>query len=96
MNNQQVSAPKRHRIDNILTDVEILREELPTGNFLSASKELDESMSDLEGAYEKRERLIDRIMKDGTGFEKRNALRMLPIEDIEKWVDELESPRKME
>jgi hypothetical protein len=43
-------------------------------------------MTKLEKAYHQREKVIDKIMEEGTGFESREALRMFPTALLEKWA----------
>jgi hypothetical protein len=66
-----------------------LRKRMPIDAFLKESTELKDMMTKLEGAYDEREHVIDLIIKEGTGFESRKALRMFPTDLLEKWADSL-------
>jgi hypothetical protein len=69
--------------------MEDLRKEMPIAAFLKESRELEDMMSKLEKAYDKREKVIDLILNEGTGFESRKALRMFPTALLEKWAENL-------
>jgi hypothetical protein len=43
--------------------------------------------------YDKREKVIDRIMDYSTGIENEKALRMYPTRVLEKWEKSLENNR---
>lgn len=73
----------------MLADIESLESEVPIGNSQNASRELGEMMRELERAYCMREKLIDTVLENGTGLETREALRMLPVDTLEKWAKEL-------
>ena len=75
--------------DEMIADIEVLRGEVPTGNFEKTSRDLGNMMMDLEKAYDKREHVIDVILEQGTGYETRKALRMVPTSILEKWAKEL-------
>jgi hypothetical protein len=77
------------RTDDLLTEIEELRKEMPIDAFLKESKELEELMNKLEKAYDKREKVIELILKEGTGFESTKALRMFPTSLLEKWAESL-------
>jgi hypothetical protein len=77
----------------LLVDIEDLRKEMPIDAFLKESEELKEMMTKLERAYNDREKVIDLILKEGTGFESRNALRMFPTDVLQKWAEELKRSR---
>ena len=51
-------------------------------------------MKELEKIYHKREKTIDVIMTYGTGFETREALRMVPTPVLDKWATETLDPKK--
>jgi hypothetical protein len=76
---------------DILREMEVLRLELPSKDFIKDARELEKTMKELEKAYNRREKVIDRIMEAGTGFESREALRMFSTPLLEKWADDLES-----
>lgn len=65
-------------------EIELLREEMPKDSFMEAERELEEVMIKLDKAYDNREKLIDRVMERGTGYESRKALRMLSVPLLEK------------
>lgn len=73
----------------MLVDIEDLKKDMPIDAFLKESTELKNMMSKLEKAYDKREEIIDLILKEGTGFESRKALRMFPTSLLEQWAHEL-------
>ena len=76
-------------------EIELLREEMPKDSFIEAERELEEVMIKLDKAYDNREKLIDRIMERGTGYESRKALRMLSVPLLEKLANSLSrEPRK--
>jgi hypothetical protein len=84
MSSQEVTETKR-----MLVDIEDLKKDTPIDIFLKESSDLKDIMSSLDKAYDKREKVIDRILTEGTGFESRKALRMFPTSLLEKWADEL-------
>jgi hypothetical protein len=47
----------------------------------------------LEKEYDRREKVIDRIMEYGTGIESEKALRMYPTPVLRKWEASLETYR---
>jgi nucleoid-associated protein YejK len=85
---QEIVQPK-----NLVKDLEDLRLEMPIDAFLEESREVENIMAELDKAYEKREKVIDQILKEGTGFESRKALRMFPTSMLEKWLEELISSK---
>jgi hypothetical protein len=88
-----VSKQEVVHVNDLLRDMEELREEMPIDAFLKESKEFKEMMEQLERAYAKRERVIGLIMKEGNGMESRRALRMFPTALLEKWVEALRTTR---
>ncbi len=84
MSSQEVIETK-----DLLVEMEDLRKEMPIDAFLKESTELKDMMSKLEKAYDKREKIIDLILKEGTGFESKKALRMFPTAMLEKWANNL-------
>ncbi len=74
---------------DLLAEIEDLRKGMPIDAFLKESKELKVMMNKLEKAYDRREKVIELIMKEGTGFESRKALRMFPTSLLEKWAESL-------
>jgi hypothetical protein len=70
-------------------EIELLREEMPKDSFMEAERELEEVMIKLDKAYDNREKLIERIMERGTGYESRKALRMLSVPLLEKLANGL-------
>jgi len=78
-----------------IVDIELLRNEIPKGNFERTSRELGDMMTDLEKAYDDRERLIDLILERGSGYETKKALRMIPTPTLESWAKELSPGQNM-
>jgi hypothetical protein len=81
------------RTEDLLAEMEDLRAGKPIDAFLKESKELENMMNRLERAYDEREKVIDVVMKQGSGLESRKALRMFPTALLEKWAKELRSSR---
>jgi hypothetical protein len=78
---------------NLVKELEDLRVAMPIDAFLKESEDLEETMNELDKAYDKREKVIDHILEEGTGFESRKALRMFPTSMLERWLEELISTR---
>lgn len=76
---------------DLLAEIEDLRKGMPIDAFLKESKELKEMMNKLEKAYDRREKVIELIMKEGTGFESTKALRMFSTSLLEKWAASLKA-----
>lgn len=85
----QMSSQELAEIKRMIVDIEDLKKDTPIDIFLKESTDLKDIMSTLERAYDKREKVIDLILTEGTGFESRKALRMFPTALLEKWADEL-------
>jgi hypothetical protein len=79
--------------DKMIADIEALEHEIPSSDFQKTRGDLAGIMKELEKAYHERERKINIIMTNGTGFETREALRMVPTPMLDKWAKEL-STRK--
>lgn len=79
--------------DEMVSDMEELEVELPFKDYLRDQKKLRELVSRLEREYEKREKVIERILRFGTGLESAKALRMYPTPVLEKWEAALEAFR---
>jgi len=80
--------------DQMIADIEALEHEIPVEDFQKKRGDLASLMKVLENLYHKREKKIDTIMTYGTGYETREALRMVPTPVLEKWATEL-STRKV-
>jgi hypothetical protein len=92
-NKEETSKKPKEAVDyekSILADIEVLGEEMPTASFMKTAEELDELMKRLDRAYDEREKVIDRIMTEGSGFESRKALRMLSTPLLKEWAEEIE------
>jgi chromosome segregation ATPase len=74
-------------------DTEALEQELPFREYARDTMELTKLVTRLEHLYDKREKIIGRIMEYGTGIESEKALRMYSIPVLEKWEAALESFR---
>jgi hypothetical protein len=74
------------KTDELLVDLKDLRRGMPIDAFLKESTELKDMMTKCERAYEEREKIINMILEEGTGFESRKALRMFPTDLLEKWA----------
>lgn len=79
--------------DEMVSDMEELEVELPFKDYLRDQKKLRELVSRLEKEYDKREKVIERILRFGTGLESAKALRMYPTPVLEKWEAALEAFR---
>jgi hypothetical protein len=88
-----VSTQEIVQTKNLVKELEDLRLEMPIDAFLKESRDLENTMDELDKAYDKREKVIDHILREGTGFESRKALRMFPTSMLEKWLGELISTR---
>jgi hypothetical protein len=88
-----MSEEKTLRTEDLLKDMEELRERMPIDAFLRESKEFEDMMDQLDRAYDKREKVIDHILTDGNGLESRKALRMFPTALLEKWDEALKTSR---
>ncbi len=84
--NDESAAPYANQM---IADIEALDHEIPAANFQKIRGDLEGLMKGLEDVYHNREKKIDVIMTYGTGFETREALRMVPTNVLEKWAAEL-------
>lgn len=79
--------------EEMVKDMEDLEEGLPFTDYAKDQKKLTHLVAGLEKEYRKREKVIGRILKYGTGIESAEALRMYPTATLEKWEDALEAFR---
>jgi len=79
--------------DRMIADIESLEHEIPKTDFQRTRGDLAKMMKELEKAYHEREKTIEVIMSHGTGFESREALRMVPTSILDKWAKELSSKK---
>lgn len=73
----------------MIADIEALEHEIPAADFQKTRGNLGAIMKELEKVYHEREKKITIIMTYGTGFETREALRIVPTNILEKWAAEL-------
>ena len=79
--------------EEMLSDMETIEGELPFVDYEQDQEKLRQLVVKLEKEYDKREKVINRILEYGTGVESEKALRMYPIEVLEKWDESLENFR---
>jgi len=77
----------------VVSEEEMLEQELPFEDYGKETKKLRELFRSLEKDYNKREKVIARIMNYGTGIESEKGLRMYPTSVLESWATSLESFR---
>lgn len=80
----------------MLQDMETLERALPFKEYAKETEKLTRLVQRLEQEYDKREKIIDRIMEYGTGIESEKALRMYSIPVLEEWEEALVSFRAEE
>ena len=78
---------------DMVSDEETLEQALPFEDYGKETKKLRELFQSLEKEYNKREKVIARIMNYGTGIESEKGLRMYPTSVLELWATSLESFR---
>jgi len=76
--------------------MEHLEHGLPFEEYARDSAKLRKLVGELDKEYDKREKIIERIIEYGTGIEDEKALRMYSIPVLEKWEAALESFREKE
>jgi hypothetical protein len=67
---------------------------LPFAEYAEDANKLRLHIEKLNKEYDEREKVINRIIEYGTGFETEKALRMYPTAVLRKWEEKLESFRK--
>jgi hypothetical protein len=90
METDQDDLPAEEEMES---DEESLGVKLPFLDYMKDSEKLRGLVKKLEDEYNEREKVIDRIMKYGTGIESEKALRMYPTPVLKKWEATLESFR---
>lgn len=79
--------------EEMVSDMETLEQALPFEDYAKDLERLRALVAELEGKYDAREKVIERILEYGTGVESEKALRMYPISVLKKWEASLESFR---
>jgi uncharacterized membrane protein len=77
----------------MLSEMEVLYRALPFENYAKDEEKLRRNVDRLENEYDRREKVIGRIMEAGTGIESEKALRMYPTPVLTKWEASLETFR---
>jgi hypothetical protein len=88
--NQAEELPLEEEMEN---EEEAMEGALPFEEYGKDSKKMREQMDRLVKMYDEREKVINRIMEYGTGFESEKALRMYSTAVLRKWEASLESYR---
>ena len=89
-NNQTDELPSEEEMES---DMEAAEQPLPFKDYAQDTERLRALVSRLEKEYDKREKVINRIIQYGTGIESEKALRMYTTPVLEKWDAALESFR---
>jgi len=79
--------------EEMLSEMEALYQGLPFEEYGKDEEKLRENVERLEKEYDRREKVIERIMEYGTGNESEKALRMYPTPVLVKWEASLENYR---
>lgn len=79
--------------EEMVSDMEAVEQGLPFEDYAKDTEKLRKLVIKLEKDYDKREKVIERILQYGTGIENEKALRMYSIPVLEKWEQSLESFR---
>jgi uncharacterized membrane protein len=79
--------------EEMVSEMEALYQVLPFGDYAKDEKKLRSNVELLEKEYDRREKVIGRIMEYGTGIESEKALRMYPTPILKKWEQSLEGFR---
>ncbi|MGP8069374.1 MAG: DUF1269 domain-containing protein [Candidatus Bathyarchaeia archaeon] len=79
--------------EEMVSEMEILYQGLPFDDYEKDAKKLKDNIERLEKEYDRREKVIGRIMEYGTGNESEKALRMYPTPVLAKWEASLETFR---
>jgi len=77
----------------MVADMEAVEQVLPFREYAKDTARLSELIARLEHLYDKREKIIGRIVEQGTGIESEKALRMYSIPVLEQWEAALENFR---
>ena len=77
----------------MVSEMEALYQGLPFEEYAKDEEKLRENIDRLEKEYDRREKVIERIMEYGTGIESEKALRMYPTPVLGKWEASLETFR---
>ena len=75
------------------SEMEALEHGLPFEDYARDEKKLRQHIEQLEKEYDRREKVIARIMEYGTGIESEKALRMYTTPVLRKWETSLETFR---
>jgi hypothetical protein len=76
-----------------ISDEEALDQAFPFSDYGRGSARVKALVALLEEEYDRREKVIDRIMKYRTGIESRKALRACPIPVLGRWEASLKGSR---
>ena len=79
--------------EEMVNDMETLEQGLPLEDYERDEQELRKLVEQLEKEYDRREKVIQRIVEFGTGIESEKALRMYSTRVLEKWEASLEKYR---
>ena len=79
--------------EEMVSEMETLCQGLPFEEYDKDREKLEGNIARLEKEYDRREKVIDRIMEYGTGIESEKALRMYPTAVLRKWEASLETFR---
>lgn len=79
--------------EDMVNDMEAIENRISTEEWGKDQEKLRELITRLEKAYDRREKVIARIMRYSTGFESEKALRMYDIPTLERWARSLENFR---
>ena len=79
--------------EEMVNDMEALEQGLPFEDYEKDQQKLRKLVERLEKQYDRREKVIRRIVEYGTGIESEKALRMYSTPVLEKWEASLESFR---
>jgi hypothetical protein len=79
--------------EEMVNDMEALEQGLPFEDYEKDEQRLRELVKRLEKQYDRREKVIQRIVEFGTGIESEKALRMYSTPILEKWEASLDNFR---
>jgi uncharacterized membrane protein len=79
--------------EDVVSEVQGLYQWLPFEEYAKDMEKLRGVINRLEKEYDRREKVIERIMEYGTGIESEKALRMYPTHLLGKWEARLETFR---
>jgi len=77
----------------MVSEMEAFYEGLPFEDYAKDERKLTRNIDRLEKAYDRREKVIGRIMEYGTGIESEKALRMYTTPVLKKWEASLQAFR---